>query len=399
MKSKKLALLMTYAHPNAENRLKTQLTELLMLDFEVHTLGFGNHVLDGASKHFELPERPGLLGFFWKAAIHLTRPPKHRFNTLRFPKSVVAKLEIHQYDLVVAHDLELLPAITASSCVPSAFSSALGQVDLHELHEFTSPASGILGFFWHVLKFRLLPYHKWLFSQLQSDRIGLITVVNKSIGDWYVKHGHIKSFAEIRNAAPFVEISFESRDALGIRYLYHGKFAPKRGLENLVEASLNMNPGDSLTFMLTGDRGEIETFKRFAFDRNPRILFHPPVPMKEVSIEISAFDVEIIYFEPVTKNLFFTLPNKFFEAIQGRLAILSGPSPEIVRHIDEIGNGSHFKDWGSRNLASAIRGLNRERVEELRLRSHLAASDLNAQTEGKKLREIWTQILGTNPSA
>jgi hypothetical protein len=390
---------MTYAPPDAENRLKTQLTELLKLEFEVHTLGLGNHVLDGASKHFELPEHPGLLGFFWKAAIHLTMSPKHRFSKLRFPKSVVAKLEMHQYDLVVAHDLELLPAISSSSCAPSAFESALRQVDLHELHEFTAPASGILGFFWHVLKFRLLPYHEWLFSQLQSDRIGLVTVVNKSIGDWYVQNGHIKSFEEIRNAAPFVEISLEPRDALGIKYLYHGKFAPKRGLENLVEASLNMNPGDSLTFMLTGDRGEIETFKRYAFDRNPRILFHPPVPMKDVSVRIAAYDVEIIYFEPVTKNLYFTLPNKFFEAIQGRLAILSGPSPEIVRHIDEIRNGSHFKDWGSPNLASAIRGLNRELVEKLRRRSHLAASNLNAQTEGKKLRQIWTQILESTPSA
>lgn len=397
--TKKLALLMTFAPPDAENRLKTQLSELLKMDFEVHTLGLGNTLLSGASRHFHLPEISGALGVLKKACIHLTRTPQNRFEELRFPRTVAAELKAYRYDLVITHDLELLPALTLKGFIPSAFTSAVKQVDLHELHEFTAPASGILGFFWHVLKFRLLPYHKWLFSQLQSDRIGLITVVNKSIGDWYVKHGHIKSFEEIRNAAPFLEIPFESRDALGIKYLYHGKFAPKRGLENLVEASLNMNPGDSLTFMLTGDRGEIETFKRFAFDRNPRILFHPPVPMKDVSIEISAFDVEIIYFEPVTKNLFFTLPNKFFEAIQGRLAILSGPSPEIVRHIDEIGNGSHFKDWGSRNLASAIRGLNRERVEELRLRSHLAASDLNAQTEGKKLREIWTQILGTNPSA
>lgn len=390
---------MTYAPPDVENRLKTQLAELLKLDFEVHTLGLGSQVLKGVSKHFELPEHHSLLGFIRKATIHLTRPPNERFTMLRFPKSVVAKLENHSYDLVVVHDLELLPALASRTYVPSAFNFALRQVDLHELHEFTAPASGLLGFFWHVLKFRLLPYHDWLFSQLQFDRIGLVTVVNKSIGDWYVDNGHIKSFEEVRNAAPFVEMSFESRDARGIRYLYHGKFAPKRGLENLVDASLSMNPGDSLHFMLTGDSGEIGAFRRLALHRNPKISFHPPVPMKQVSIEIAAFDVEIIYFEPVTKNLYFTLPNKFFEAIQGRLAILSGPSPEIVRHTDAFLNGAHFEEWGSHNLSRAIRGLNRELVEEMRHRSHDAAGSLNAQTEGERLRRVWNRLLELKPSA
>jgi glycosyltransferase involved in cell wall biosynthesis len=199
-----------------------------------------------------------------------------------------------------------------------------------------------------------------------------------------------------------VEHGFRLPSALDnrpLKFLYHGTIDKKRGLDNLVELASNLNPGDTMNFLLTGNTKEIRLFREWASKRSSNVVFHDAVTMEQVPEKISEFDIEIIYFEPVTKNLYFTLPNKFFEAIQGRLAILSGPSPEIVRHIDEIRNGSHFKDWGSHNLASAIRGLNREMVEKLRRRSHLAASNLNAQTEGKKLRQIWTQILESNPSA
>jgi hypothetical protein len=393
MKAKRMALLMTYAAPDAENRLKTQLTELLKLDFEIHTLGLGSLVLPGVSKHFQLPEDVGILGFLKKAIIHLTRSPQNRFERLRFPMRVRVQLEQFSYDLVVTHDLELLPALTLRGFASKSFDGAVRQVDLHELHEFTAPVSGLLGLFWHVLKFRLLPYHQWLFEQLKSKRIDLATVVNKSIGDWYLKNGHIRSFVEIRNAAPYLDIPFEDRSIQGISFLYHGKFAPKRGLENLVEASLKMNPKDSLTFMLTGDPREVENFTVFASSRNPKISFNPPVPMRDVPREISKYDVEIIYFEPVTQNLLYTLPNKFFESIQGRLAILSGPSPEIVRHVTELGNGVNCDFWGSDFLADAMRKLDRNQVEQMRQSSHKASTLLNAATEGLELRQTWEKLI------
>jgi hypothetical protein len=149
---------------------------------------------------------------------------------------------------------------------------------------------------------------------------------------------------------------------------------------------------DSMTFMLTGDPREVKSFSESAKSRNPRICFKPPVPMRDVSAEISKFDVEIIYFEPVTQNLLYTLPNKFFESVQGRLAILSGPSPEIVRHVGELGNGSCFDDWGSDFLADAIRKLDRNQVETMRYRSHQASTLINTQTEGSRLREIWGRL-------
>jgi glycosyltransferase involved in cell wall biosynthesis len=382
---------MTFAPPKAENRLKTQLSVLLGLGFEVHTLGLGSDILKGVTKHFELPVNSGLRGFAKNAIVHLTKKPADRFQVLRFPQKIIHDLNHFTYDLVVTHDLELLPAITDPRIAPSAFLSSVRQVDLHELHDFTSPASGLLGAMWRILRHRLRPYQEWLFSQLGSSKIDLVTVVNQSIGEWYVRNGYIKHFAEIRNAAPYLDLDFEHRTEQGIRYLYHGKFARKRGLENLVHASLAMKNSDSMNFMLTGNTRDIEDFKSYATSINPKINFHPAVPMGKVCLEISKFDVEIIYFEPVTQNLLYTLPNKFFEAVQGRLAIISGPSPELVRHINNLKNGISFDSWGTDNLARVILELDREQVELMRINSHEASLVLNSKSEGKILAKIWTR--------
>jgi hypothetical protein len=390
---------MTFAYPDSENRLKTQLSELINLGFEVHTAGLGRLRLAGVSRHFELPKLSGLSGLAKIGIIHLTRKPKNRFPLLRFPKKIMEEFNSFRYDLVVTHDLELLPVLTDPDNSPRAFDSSIRQVDLHELHEFTAPAAGLLGLMWWVMRHRLRQYHEWLFSQLSSSRIDLVTVVNQSIGEWYLGNGNIKHFEEIRNAAPYADLDFENRTEKGIRYLYHGKYAPKRGLESLVEASLAMNDQDSMNFMLTGNSREIKAFRSYAASKNPKVNFYPAVPMSQVCFEISKFDVEIIYFEPVTKNLLYTLPNKFFESVQGRLAIISGPSPELVRHIKNHNNGLYFDSWGSENLANVIRGLDRKRVELMRIKSHEAASALSSESEGAKLAEIWRSRISSLSAA
>jgi len=242
---------MTYASPHVENRLKTQLTALLEIGFEVHTLGFGEKLLPGVTKHIQIPYSSGVVSFARKAIIHLLKEPKHRFHALRVPKSAIYELWTLEYNLVITHDLELLPLICDPDYMPSAFRNAMRQVDLHELHDFVPPASGLLGFFWKVLGFRLKPYHYWLLSLLSSETLDLATVVNRSIGEWYVAKGYLVSYVEIMNCAPFRDSTLESRQEENLKFIYHGKFDEKRGLNHLVEASLELRPGDTIKLFFT----------------------------------------------------------------------------------------------------------------------------------------------------
>jgi len=115
--------------------------------------------------------------------------------------------------------------------------------------------------------------------------------------------------------------------------------------------------------------------------------------MSQVPDALAQFDVEVIYFEPVTKNLLYTLPNKFFESIQGRLAVVSGPSPELVRFISKFKLGASSSGWGVEQLSSMISGLDRNKVEVMRKNSHLASFELNSKIESGKLKKIWQELV------
>jgi hypothetical protein len=392
--SKPIALVMTYAHPDEENRLKTQLAELLRMGFEVHTLGFGNKKLAGVKSHFELPNRQNLIGLFRVALIHMFLPVRNRFHPLRVPRRILKELELQGVDLVIAHDLELLPLLLDQKIRPVSFEKAVKHIDLHELHEFRSTVSGPLAnSVWKLLEVRLKAYHDWLMSLLRSQDVDLATVVNQSIGNWYVENHFLRDFTEVLNAAPYLDLPFESRQDSGLKFVYHGRYSGNRGQELLVSASLGIERGDSFHLVLTGEEGELKKFKSFALAKNPRLVFHDPVPMAEVSSMLAKFDVEIIFTEPVFLNREFTMPNKFFEALQGRLAIVTGPSPELVRFTKLFGNGLSTEGWDVNELARLLANLDRPLVEAMRLASHNASVNVNTETESKKLYDSWLRLL------
>ena len=59
--------------------------------------------------------------------------------------------------------------------------------------------------------------------------------------------------------------------------------------------------------------------------------------MKLVAESLSSCEVEINSFALVTRNLLDTHPNKIFRATPVRLAILRGPSPELIGHVRSHG--------------------------------------------------------------
>lgn len=387
------ALLMTYALPDSENRLKTQLKTLLAMGFEVHTLGFGTKVLPGVSKHITVQQSSGAIANIKKALIHLMNSPRERFFKLRVPQSVISEACSSNYHLIVAHDIELLPLILDSEISPNEFKNATKHVDLHELHEFESPVSGTLALIWRLLAFRLRPYHEWLLSLLRSSNLSVATVVNQSIGEWYLSQGYLKEFTVVKNCAPHRESSFARRVSESLDFVYHGRYFKRRGLEHLVRASLAMRPVDTMHFMLTGNRSEVDRFRKKALKVNRNLVFHEPVKMSMVSARLSEFDVEVIYYEPTSQNLALTLPNKFFEAVQGHLAIVSGPSKELARHISEYELGKVTGEWGVRPLGLVLSSITRDEVEVMRENSHKFSRELSSEAESTKLQALWNSLL------
>jgi hypothetical protein len=92
----------------------------------------------------------------------------------------------------------------------------------------------------------------------------------------------------------------------------------------------------------------------------------------------------LIFFPPRFPNNTFALPNKFFEAVQGRLGIVIGESPEIVGFVRNREIGIVVQGWRASDLAVAINALSAEDVIALKQASARAATDLSTVGEGPR---------------
>jgi glycosyltransferase involved in cell wall biosynthesis len=103
--------------------------------------------------------------------------------------------------------------------------------------------------------------------------------------------------------------------------------------------------------------------------------------MEEVPRVLNAYDAEVVYFPPRTTNLEFTLPNKYFEAVQGRLAVITGDSPSLVAEIVKRQNGVVVHGWSAEALARGINSLTAEQIYAAKKNSHSAAGTLSSDTD------------------
>jgi hypothetical protein len=126
---------------------------------------------------------------------------------------------------------------------------------------------------------------------------------------------------------------------------------------------------------------------------NPRIRCLPPVPMHELVPLSSAYDIGLFLVPPTTFNLRHTLPNKFFEFIQARLAVVIGPSPEMARIVRENDCGVISPGFSARDLAAALSGLNHAQINAFKLQSHSIAREVSAERNKELLLNLVARLL------
>lgn len=376
-------LIASYSRPVDENRVNAQVNAFLNDGWQVETLGFGQLTFEGVSAHHEISEHSGIRqNSVWRLFLHLMMSNVLRYRLLvayRMPRSL---LNSGKFDLLILHDLQLLPMITVRARRGSTCTSRVIQVDLHEFHEYVTPNVGIFRNKFIDRKFR--NYHTWLLRTLSTPAIDLITVVSPRIGNHYRKNLGTREPLVIRNCAPFEDLVAQKIDPFNIKLVHHGKAAPNRGLETLINVGKNLRDNISLSLMLTGDMEYIAQLQALA-SGFPRIRFIQPVKITEVAQKLNQFDAEVIFFPPATNNLKFMSPNKFFEALQGRIAVISGPSPEIVDLINEIGNGLHTNSWDTHELINVLNGLDANELLRFKSNADKYSKLLSSERETSKI--------------
>ena len=369
----KRALVMSHSTIHSDPRVLREVEWLSSDGWAVDTVGFGNGIKGEKIRHVEVRRRP----FPIRVPLYAILNGSARYKILvgsQLPE--LSELGNICYDLVLANDLDFLPW-----CTDIIFNSTLSDsktkwhLDLHEY--FGDQGHGTI---WKLL-FR--KYHQWLFGYTTSDVWTTRSTVAEGIADLYSKLVDFKDMKIVRNAPRYSGLLPTLPQENTIKLVYHGVADLDRGLEELVRSVKHLDERFELHLLLMGNSRAIKKLKRAVLEDSVegRVFFHNPVEVEEIPKAINPYDLEVIFFPPVTENLRHALPNKFFEAVQASIGVVIGDSPNMRAIVDTEKFGLVVNGWQFSDLVSALNGLNRATVNEMKINASNASKKLNSEYE------------------
>lgn len=281
-------------------------------------------------------------------------------------------------DVVIVNDTASLPlAFAISAQAPVVF----------DAHEY-SPSEFETSRLWRLLD---RPLIRWICRRYLA-RVAGMTSVSQGIADRYERDFGVRSVV-VTNAPRFEELA-PSPVGDPIRLVHFGWPDPQRRLEDTLTAMGHLDERYSLDLLLvdTGPTGYLETLRRQVAD-DPRICFLDPVPMRELPRFANTYDIGVFLLPPQHVNQEFTLPNKFFEYLQARIAPAIGPSPEMARIVREWECGIVADDYSPEAFAAAIGATDRQRLTELKGNADRAARELNAERNRPVVLDVVARAL------
>ncbi len=284
--------------------------------------------------------------------------------------------------IIVANELECWPLAVKAK----AMWNCKIILDAHEFYP---------GMYSEDLKWRVLfgKFTRTMCQQTLAHADG-ITTVSETLCDYYERDFGRRPTL-ITNAPFYKELTTSQTQNDRIRIIHHGHLMPSRSPEIFIEAMKHVKQNVELTFMFKVDPSQKKYEQAFRQQaaQDSRIHFRDPVPMTEIPKTINQYDVGIHLLPPVNPNHQGALPNKFFEFIQARLAVLFSPNPEVSRMIKTHELGIVSQGFSARELGEAINMLTPEKIRACKENAHKASQILCAENNEKRFRELIQAVL------
>lgn len=344
--------------------------------YHVTTAGYGP-APDGVDDHIELrfpPINRGLArvpGIF--TGLLLARCYRSYCRLEPVDSQAYAQLADREWDVVVAHDAQTLH-------LASRLRSRRGV--LADMHEY-APEQNERTVKWIV---RDRPYFVWL-CRTFLPRMAAVTTVSSGIADAYRETFGVHADL-VANATPHHDLSPSPMGSV-IRLVHSGVAAPDRRLDVLIRAVLAAKSDISLDLYLVdgtdGYRDELEALT----GGDPRIRFREPVPYRDLVPTLNQYDVGVHVIAPTSFNNLWSLPNKFFDYIQARLAVLIGPSPAMVPYVERHGLGKVIAGFSVDDLVAGLDALRPSDVQRWKNAAHASARELSGESHAA----VWGTIV------
>ncbi|WP_122260766.1 glycosyltransferase family 1 protein [Ornithinimicrobium cerasi] len=333
--------------------------------YAVTTLGYGE-APDGVVEHLRLPD--DVVNWHKDRRLLAVR----RFEAAYRSAPVVVAAEdllegrARTFDVVLADDIDTVPL--ALDLAPPAGVHA----DLHEYHPRQNEENPRWRFF-------VAPYYRWL-VRTYGTRADSVTTVGEGIAREYRLRFGLRAGVVV-NAPHLVDLGpTPVPDGAPLRLVHSGN-AQRHRLDVILEAmDLVSRPMTLDLYLMSNDPGYLEEL-RTRYAGSDRVRLHPPVPPDQLPVTLNAHDVGVYVLPPVSFNHLWALPNKVFDFVQGRLALVVGPSPEMAALVRRHGVGVVTDDFTPAALARELDALTSADVRRFKAASDVAAHELCAERQ------------------
>ena len=212
-------------------------------------------------------------------------------------------------------------------------------------------------------RFAFRKYWKWQLNQLVSfvgQRRGRIAIssVEEVIANSYSEVLN-ENVALIYNAPDQNSLRPSPVEAESIKLVHHGMGTKGRGIEPTIRALRLLDSRyvlDLILFTTWLYRLKVLLLATFLRVR-PRVKILPGVALADLPATLNGYDVSVIISSPVTPGHRNSLPNKLFESIQAKLAIVTGPNPSMRRIVLGSQVGISLGSWDYKELATELSSL------------------------------------------
>lgn len=354
-------LILTFSPIRSDPRVLKQV-ELFKGKYRVSTCAYGD-APDGVDDHYPLPT--AARGWSSDKLGLITRQYERVYGGMTAVQEARRIIPRGQFDIILANDLNTLPL--ALELQP--------RLGVHaDLHEY-APSEKESDSRWRIF---VAPFMRWM-CRKYLPLAASVTTVSQGIADEYCNRFGVQ-VGVVTNAAPFLEAE-PTQTAAPLKVIYSGAGQRYRKIELIIDAMKGVDEKVHLDFVVMPNEPDyVDELKRSAVDL-PNVRFIDPVPYEELVSLIRNYDVAMCFLPNSTFNLQNALPNKFFEAVQARIGVITGPSPAMVALVESYGLGAVTIDFSAEALRAALNELTENETARWKSAANDAAWTLSAESQ------------------
>lgn len=342
--ARKRILLISISNLRSDPRVLAHASVLLAFG-DLTTIGFGEKP-EAVHDHLELTVRRAPLRTLLLLFSLIFR--LHRLSGQLLGHSS----QISRFMREISYNIDLICANDANSLfVAKSLSKKLSCPIWVDMHEY-APLENEGSFKWRLL---IKPFATAA-CQAVLPKVDVVSTVGRGIQVRYESESG-RSVDLIRNTAAFAPrliIPERSTSSDNIFRLVHvGVAIRARLIENMFEAIRDLDKVSLDLYLLPTDLGYFKELLGLS-KRQSNIYLREPVPTQEIVSSLSQFDCGVITIPPTNFNYANCLPNKFFQYVQARIPVITGPIPEVAEIVNGFGVGWVCEDFSPSSIRSTV---------------------------------------------